>query len=276
MLEIESAGDSFVWRPYALPLENWEFPRFYNDDERWVCMNSEVDDELLSFARCLKACELLGLECLEQYLPHRVGMQFGMDQDIPGSLPKSRGNSDPAWISYMPLDGWKLYLPSRAINGEVTIKYYNWWNVAFFDHGDPKTMRFSHDLDGNLEGEDEKAPPCSKEMEKSCIVGLELTGVERDIGKGKHTALEEDQQEIQESGSNIFIGSNENKHFESETDNNSTDQSLHAGDEVGEAPVNDLVVIDDDNDDKNNDSTSQFLAYVSGIEEVCIDKTICS
>ena len=67
------------------------------------------------------------MDCVEQYLPHGVGMQFGMDQDIPNSLPKSDGNLSRAWTSYnTPLDGWKLYLPPRAVNGEVTVQYPNW------------------------------------------------------------------------------------------------------------------------------------------------------
>ena len=78
MEEIESAGDIFLWRPYALHLKNWEFPKFYSDNERWVWMNSEVEDEILSFARCLRACELVGMDCVEQYLPQRVGMQLSL------------------------------------------------------------------------------------------------------------------------------------------------------------------------------------------------------
>ncbi|KAJ6423230.1 hypothetical protein OIU84_024213 [Salix udensis] len=28
--------------------------------------------------------QLVGLDCKDSYLPHRVAMQFGMDQDLPG------------------------------------------------------------------------------------------------------------------------------------------------------------------------------------------------
>ena len=87
--ELEAAGDHFLWRPYAFNSKNWDLPKFYGDKERWLLANSEVEDELLSFARCLRACELVAVDCLEQYCPHRVAMQFGMDQDIPDSHPRS-------------------------------------------------------------------------------------------------------------------------------------------------------------------------------------------
>ena len=45
MEDIESAGDSFMWRPYALPLRKWKFPKFYSNNGRWVIINSEVEDE---------------------------------------------------------------------------------------------------------------------------------------------------------------------------------------------------------------------------------------
>ena len=38
------------------------FPRFYSDNERWMCLDPDVDDELLSFARCLRACKFCGFE----------------------------------------------------------------------------------------------------------------------------------------------------------------------------------------------------------------------
>jgi hypothetical protein len=28
-LTLESAGDTFKWRPYAIPVEGWNFPHFY-------------------------------------------------------------------------------------------------------------------------------------------------------------------------------------------------------------------------------------------------------
>ena len=59
----------------------------YKENEQWIddgC--SDFDDEMKSFFRCLCACELVGLDCKEKYMPHRVVMQFGMDQDLPGKF----------------------------------------------------------------------------------------------------------------------------------------------------------------------------------------------
>ena len=63
-----------------------------------------------------------------QYLPHRVGMQFGMDQDIPSSIPRWNADLELAWASYSkPVVGLKLYLPPRLFEGDVTVQYSIWW-----------------------------------------------------------------------------------------------------------------------------------------------------
>ncbi|KAE9457740.1 hypothetical protein C3L33_10357, partial [Rhododendron williamsianum] len=79
-LALSSAKECFLWRPYAISEKNWVFPKFYNEGERWVSVCSGMDEDFESFARFLRPCELVGLDCLERYLPHRVAMQFGMDQ----------------------------------------------------------------------------------------------------------------------------------------------------------------------------------------------------
>ncbi|XP_021755470.1 uncharacterized protein LOC110720731 [Chenopodium quinoa] len=79
--DVESFGDDFLWRPYALNVKNWEVPKFYCDQGMWLLVNSAMDEQLLSFTRCLMACDLIGVDCMELYPPHRVGMQFAMDQD---------------------------------------------------------------------------------------------------------------------------------------------------------------------------------------------------
>uniref|UniRef100_A0A6N2KA70 Aminotransferase-like plant mobile domain-containing protein n=1 Tax=Salix viminalis TaxID=40686 RepID=A0A6N2KA70_SALVM len=53
-------------------------------NKEYVLDGSSSDGELHSFVICLHASELVGLDCKESYLPHRVAMQFGMDQDLPG------------------------------------------------------------------------------------------------------------------------------------------------------------------------------------------------
>ncbi|KAE9458245.1 hypothetical protein C3L33_09852, partial [Rhododendron williamsianum] len=55
-----------------------------------------MDEDFESFARFLRPCELVnlrifelvGFDSLERYLPHRVAMQFGMDQDLPSLVPR--------------------------------------------------------------------------------------------------------------------------------------------------------------------------------------------
>ncbi|XP_048534092.1 protein MAIN-LIKE 2-like [Triticum urartu] len=39
-------------------------------------------DKLLSMALCLRPCELVGIDCIEQYCPHRVARQLGFDQEF--------------------------------------------------------------------------------------------------------------------------------------------------------------------------------------------------
>ena len=127
-LDMEFVGDDFVWRPYTLNLENWVFPKFYPDNATWVLVNSEIDEELWSWAHCLRASELVGMDGVEKYLPHRVAMQFGLDQHIPGFLPQFNDDVELAWSSCTKLpDGLRLYLPPRLFEGDVTVQYSNWW-----------------------------------------------------------------------------------------------------------------------------------------------------
>ncbi|KAK1305718.1 hypothetical protein QJS10_CPA10g01649 [Acorus calamus] len=81
-----------------------------------------------SLARCLRACELVGMDCIEQYLPHRVSMQFGFDQGVPGRVPIANACWETAWATYdAPLQGTELVLPSRGFEPGVTVEYREWW-----------------------------------------------------------------------------------------------------------------------------------------------------
>ncbi|KAF7812643.1 protein MAIN-LIKE 2-like [Senna tora] len=91
---LDSCGQTFKWRPYVN-----SSPKFYNKDY------------LKSFAYCLRNSELVGIDIgslyTKRYLPHRVGMQFGLDQDIPGQVEfhnKDETIVDPykaAWTNYI-------------------------------------------------------------------------------------------------------------------------------------------------------------------------------
>ncbi|KAL6314401.1 hypothetical protein AAG906_022484 [Vitis piasezkii] len=137
-LALDLAGDSFEWRPYARAVGNWDFPKFYGEREEWVLVGSGLDQELLAFARFLRVCKLVGVDdSMEWYFPHRVGMQFGMDQDLPGYVHPCNGTPEVAWNNYSkPINGVKLYIPSRFFEADVTTRYLEWWNPSLKKEGD--------------------------------------------------------------------------------------------------------------------------------------------
>ncbi|KAK1297203.1 hypothetical protein QJS10_CPB15g01743 [Acorus calamus] len=81
-----------------------------------------------SLARCLRACQLVGMDCIEQYLPHRVSMQFGYDQGVPGRVPRANACWETAWATYdAPLKGTEFVLPSPGCEPGVTVEYRSMW-----------------------------------------------------------------------------------------------------------------------------------------------------
>ncbi|KAE8679130.1 Kinase superfamily protein isoform 1 [Hibiscus syriacus] len=67
----------------------------------------------------------------KQYLPHRVAMQFGIDQDVPSHVARSNVSPGIAWKNYLrPLSGTKLYIPSRFFEPDITVRYSEWWKVS--------------------------------------------------------------------------------------------------------------------------------------------------
>ncbi|KAK1355358.1 putative C globular stage [Heracleum sosnowskyi] len=137
---IDAAGDSFKWRPYAIVVDNWLFPEFYKDEAQRVLSNGSLSEELETYARCLRVSELVGTDSVEAYLPHRVAMQFGMDQDIPQWISKSNVTSETAWEYYnRPVCDAKLYMPPRLSEGDVTTNYLSWWEKSVVNlQGDTK------------------------------------------------------------------------------------------------------------------------------------------
>ncbi|KVI10361.1 Aminotransferase-like, plant mobile domain-containing protein [Cynara cardunculus var. scolymus] len=61
-----------------------------------------LDEELERWVRCLRVSELVGIDgkCIELYRPHRVAMQFGMDQDMHDDVPEMNDSSEIAWRFY--------------------------------------------------------------------------------------------------------------------------------------------------------------------------------
>ncbi|XP_006366056.1 uncharacterized protein [Solanum tuberosum] len=129
--EMNSAGECFLWRPYAIDtVKNWDVKRFYKEREEYVVVGPNMGREILIFARLIRASELVGMDCVELYNPHRVCMQFGFDQDVPGCV-------NHAWRNYdRPIKDANLYIPSRLFESDVSTRYLEWWkdqNVALGD-----------------------------------------------------------------------------------------------------------------------------------------------
>ncbi|XP_010479637.2 PREDICTED: uncharacterized protein LOC104758463 isoform X2 [Camelina sativa] len=121
--------DDFEWRPYTKPLKNWIPPRFYPEEATWMTVDDNLDDEFVSFARCMRVSHLVGIGIVEGYYPNRVAMQFGMTQDLPGLVTDRRSFTEKeAWDDYnKSLDGVKLYMPSCLATPSVTERYQDWW-----------------------------------------------------------------------------------------------------------------------------------------------------
>ncbi|OMP04446.1 hypothetical protein COLO4_09641 [Corchorus olitorius] len=132
---LELAKEKFEWCPYVRKvLTNSDGAKFHGDKAIGISSDSSLDDELESFARCLRPSELVGLDCIEQYLPHRVALQFGMDQDIPGTVSRSNDNHESAWADYnKSVGGGKLNIPSRIFEAGVTTRYLKWWNAWWWN-----------------------------------------------------------------------------------------------------------------------------------------------
>ncbi|CAL0299516.1 unnamed protein product [Lupinus luteus] len=65
-------------------------------------------------------------------------MQFGMDQDIPGCVPRCNKTKAIAWENYCrPIYHRSLYFPSRLFEADVTTTYARWWKQSVLDHLDP-------------------------------------------------------------------------------------------------------------------------------------------
>ncbi|KAI3408067.1 PMD domain-containing protein [Psidium guajava] len=125
---IGEAGVQFKWRPYSLAVNNLPSYAFYGEKEKWVSLEEDAGGELRSFARCLMTRELPGLSFVEKYSPHRVAMQFGMDQDMRGRVAPCNQDPEKAWDNYSKsLQDVRLYVAARIYEPCVTARYAEWW-----------------------------------------------------------------------------------------------------------------------------------------------------
>ncbi|KAM5585683.1 hypothetical protein ABKV19_004872 [Rosa sericea] len=122
---------NFRWRPYAADMTNWRHGSYYLA-EKLSFYDKTTDQNLQSYVKCLCCAELVGVEdCKEKYLPHRVAMQFGIDQDLPG---------DPAACSGLDCNldttDVRFFLPGRFFEPSVTARYSYWWGIYKSAHAD--------------------------------------------------------------------------------------------------------------------------------------------
>jgi len=129
-LALDSAINDFIWRPYVARYVD-KCGKFYPNDEMLVPFKKHLDKEMLSFVTCLRVSEVAGFESIEQYLPHRVAMQFGFDQDVPGYVLRCNETEAIAWKHYCrPLSVTSLYFPSRYFEAGITSRYAKWWTKS--------------------------------------------------------------------------------------------------------------------------------------------------
>jgi hypothetical protein len=117
--EVLSSRDNFLWRlPCVTALKKYS---------GWVCSSDITgNDELRLLAHCLRPCELVGMDCIEQYLPHRVARQFGLDQDVPMDVRRANQDWVVSWQTYE-LEGKNVSLFIPQSEPGITARYAQWW-----------------------------------------------------------------------------------------------------------------------------------------------------
>lgn len=142
VVSILESPDEFQWRPYMPHLGNWRPPCFYKDIGNWICLSREDvdnDDMGRSFVLILTPSELVGVDCIEVYLPHRVAMQFGFDQDLPGRVVRANADWETAWTAYdRNFFGIRVYAPPRLFEADCTQSFLAWQQECWSDHSHPK------------------------------------------------------------------------------------------------------------------------------------------
>ncbi|KAJ1294751.1 hypothetical protein BS78_01G170300 [Paspalum vaginatum] len=114
----------FVWSPYG---SCSFFALQPKTGASWVRgQDIGTSEALLSFAQCLHACDLVGMNCIEQYNPHRVARQLGFDQDIPGTVPHASSDWKKAWETYNIEAKTSAFTVPNHKPG-VTVQYARWW-----------------------------------------------------------------------------------------------------------------------------------------------------
>lgn len=99
----------------------------------WVPVGPDLDEEFISFARCIKVSELVGgMNCVEHYFPNGVASQFGLLQDVPCLVNRNNLSEEEAWNEYdKPIEDLTLFIPSRSAVPRVTSMFCDWWRKPF-------------------------------------------------------------------------------------------------------------------------------------------------
>jgi hypothetical protein len=111
----------FKWRPYGS--STFALP------SKTIGHDQDVSGSkaLLSFARCLHVCELVGLNSIEKYRPHRVARQIGFDQDVPATVTCVIPKWKKAWDTYdIKVENSAFLFPNHHTG--VTAEYVKWWD----------------------------------------------------------------------------------------------------------------------------------------------------
>ncbi|KAL2322612.1 hypothetical protein Fmac_026991 [Flemingia macrophylla] len=200
-LALDSAMEHFRWRPYVQYVG--KFNVFYPENETSVPFGTNLDTELISFVTCLRVSVLVGIEStIKHYLPNRVAMQFGMDQDVPDCVPKFCGSKSTAWKNYCRLvSDRSLYFPARLFEGDVTTRYAKWWKESVLSHQDfaknivrrKRSSRAPHHRThvskANKSGNDADVPPGFSPKHVSTVYFRKFGGDDINPGKGTGDAI---------------------------------------------------------------------------------------
>ncbi|KAJ4917772.1 Uncharacterized protein Rs2_03322 [Raphanus sativus] len=135
-----------------------------------VQVDENLDDELISFARCVKVSDLVGIHSVEHYFPNRVASQFGMIQDVP-CRPVNRSNlsKEAAWEEYNKLiDRLTLYIPSRSSVSCFTSIFCEWRRK---NHRAAESLTPRNNIGDGDDGTSDHVPSSSKKrksMKRVC------------------------------------------------------------------------------------------------------------
>ncbi|XP_039800714.1 uncharacterized protein LOC120665261 isoform X9 [Panicum virgatum] len=154
--EVLSSRDNFLWQlPYAASLKKYS---------GWVCSSDLTgNDQLRLLAHCLRPCELVGMDCIEQYLPHRVARQFGLDQDVPMDVRRANQDWVVAWQTYE-LEGKNVSLFMPQSEPGVTARYAHWWRQQL-PHSDLHAGALSIPVESKASKRKVKKTPAAMEAE---------------------------------------------------------------------------------------------------------------